>query len=357
MDIKIGDTVRYLNDIGGGKVTAVLPDNRVLVMDESGFEIPVPLKEVVVVSRKKTAESRSKNESTNSSSVASNTEYKDLFFFPPGKLLSGNNNPKIFLGFVSQTEQVLNSQLFDLILLNDSNYTVFFVVNQIDTLNKPLVYPGILGPNCREKLNSINRNQLQTITEFQIHTVFYSKENLPIIRPWFSSVKVEYQLFERNTAFKTTVFFDQLALIYKLKDDALDEKILQYSLEKLRKENHTEQSNKILFDTSPKKQDKVKKTVEKLREVDLHIQALLDDPSIFTPKEILDYQMQTFRREMERAIIDNVERIVFIHGLGNGTLKTEIRKTLERDYKKYEYNDASFKEYGFGATMVTIVKK
>ncbi|HON18407.1 MAG TPA: DUF2027 domain-containing protein, partial [Salinivirgaceae bacterium] len=54
MEINIGDTVRYLNDVGGGKVVALLPDNRALVMDSStGFEIPVPFKELVVVDRQK----------------------------------------------------------------------------------------------------------------------------------------------------------------------------------------------------------------------------------------------------------------------------------------------------------------
>ena len=46
--------------------------------------------------------------------------------------------------------------------------------------------------------------------------------------------------------------------------------------------------------------------------------------------------------------------IVFIHGKGVGILKSEIIKAFKRDYKHLDYQDASFQEYGYGATMVII---
>ena len=57
---------------------------------------------------------------------------------------------------------------------------------------------------------------------------------------------------------------------------------------------------------------------------------------------------------MEANTKNKGRRIVFIHGVGNGTLKTELRKQLERKYKGINYQDASFREYGYGATMVII---
>jgi len=56
---------------------------------------------------------------------------------------------------------------------------------------------------------------------------------------------------------------------------------------------------------------------------------------------------------MESNAKNKGRKIVFIHGVGNGVLKNEIRKQLERKYKVY-YQDASFREYGYGATMVII---
>lgn len=48
--MKIGDKVRFLNEIGEGKVTGFQGKNIVLVEDSDGFEIPMQVNEVVVVS-------------------------------------------------------------------------------------------------------------------------------------------------------------------------------------------------------------------------------------------------------------------------------------------------------------------
>ena len=57
---------------------------------------------------------------------------------------------------------------------------------------------------------------------------------------------------------------------------------------------------------------------------------------------------------MEENKNNKHKKIVFIHGVGNGVLKNEIRKALEKKYKWHTFQDASFKEYGYGATMVIV---
>ena len=63
--------------------------------------------------------------------------------------------------------------------------------------------------------------------------------------------------------------------------------------------------------------------------------------------------MQTFHKTMTDAITNKAGKVILIHGIGNGTLKSNIRESLEKQYK-LPYEDASFREYGFGATMVMI---
>ena len=47
-------------------------------------------------------------------------------------------------------------------------------------------------------------------------------------------------------------------------------------------------------------------------------------------------------------------RSVFIHGKGEGVLRTALEKELKTTYKNQcRFQDASFREYGFGATMIT----
>ena len=43
--MKIGDKVRFLNEVGGGKVTGFQGKDIVLVEDADGFDIPMPVRE------------------------------------------------------------------------------------------------------------------------------------------------------------------------------------------------------------------------------------------------------------------------------------------------------------------------
>lgn len=47
--MKIGDKVRFLNDVGGGIITGFQDKNTVLVCGDDGFEIPTLVKDVVVI--------------------------------------------------------------------------------------------------------------------------------------------------------------------------------------------------------------------------------------------------------------------------------------------------------------------
>ena len=60
--MKIGDKVRFLNDVGGGKITAFRSGGIVLVEDADGFEVPIPQNEVVVLDEKKGGDVRKEKE-------------------------------------------------------------------------------------------------------------------------------------------------------------------------------------------------------------------------------------------------------------------------------------------------------
>jgi dsDNA-specific endonuclease/ATPase MutS2 len=99
---------------------------------------------------------------------------------------------------------------------------------------------------------------------------------------------------------------------------------------------------------------KVRQKKPDIEEVDLHIHEITDDYLKLSDGEILEIQLKRFYSVLEEAINDRNRKIVFIHGVGNGKLKYEIRKALDTKYPGLEYQDASFKDYGFGATLVTI---
>ena len=47
--MKIGDKVRFLSEVGGGRVAGFQGKNVVLVEDEDGFQVPMMVSEVVVI--------------------------------------------------------------------------------------------------------------------------------------------------------------------------------------------------------------------------------------------------------------------------------------------------------------------
>ena len=89
-------------------------------------------------------------------------------------------------------------------------------------------------------------------------------------------------------------------------------------------------------------------------EVDLHADVLLDSTRGLTNVDILTVQIKAFHDTMRQYAKDKGRRIVFIHGKGEGVLRATLLKELKNHYRHCTHQDASFREYGFGATMVTV---
>jgi dsDNA-specific endonuclease/ATPase MutS2 len=105
---------------------------------------------------------------------------------------------------------------------------------------------------------------------------------------------------------------------------------------------------------TPQPLKKSAKTEKPTVEIDLHINQLLDTTEGMSAGEMLSYQMNKFHETLKQYASKKGQKIVFIHGKGEGVLRTAIEKELKTRYKSHTFQDASFQEYGFGATMVKI---
>jgi dsDNA-specific endonuclease/ATPase MutS2 len=107
----------------------------------------------------------------------------------------------------------------------------------------------------------------------------------------------------------------------------------------------------------PKKRNKktVKPKERKLpkMEVDLHINQLVKNPRSLSNFEMLNLQLETAKRQLDFAIGKRIQKVVFIHGVGEGVLKEELY-SLFRKYENVKYYDADYQKYGLGATEVYI---
>ncbi|MBI4931915.1 MAG: hypothetical protein HY841_14230 [Bacteroidetes bacterium] len=92
---------------------------------------------------------------------------------------------------------------------------------------------------------------------------------------------------------------------------------------------------------------------DEIWEVDLHLREILDTGREISDHEKLLAQLKYFRKCMDAAIVYRIKKIIFIHGVGKGTLKQEIIHAL-KSYERTRHYDAPHKKYGFGAITVEI---
>lgn len=86
-------------------------------------------------------------------------------------------------------------------------------------------------------------------------------------------------------------------------------------------------------------------------EIDLHIENLLDNAKNLTNTEILLKQMANFKNTFLKAKDKRIQKLVVIHGVGEGVLKNEIRSYLTKQ-ENIDFFDASYLDYGKGATEI-----
>lgn len=114
----------------------------------------------------------------------------------------------------------------------------------------------------------------------------------------------------------------------------------------------------IVSEKSHKKPGKTQRVKPKERslppmEVDLHINQLVPKTRGMDNFEMLNIQLETAKRQLEFAISKRIQKIVFIHGVGEGVLRTELEYLFNR-YENVKFYDADYQKYGRGATEVYI---
>nr|WP_321246068.1 Smr/MutS family protein [uncultured Psychroserpens sp.] len=88
-------------------------------------------------------------------------------------------------------------------------------------------------------------------------------------------------------------------------------------------------------------------------EVDLHIHQITTSNKHMSNYEMLNTQLDTARYKLEFAIKKRIQKIVFIHGVGEGVLKAELDYLFGR-YDNVKFYPADYQKYGLGATEVYI---
>ena len=386
--IKIGDKVRFLNAVGGGKVVGFQDKNIVLVEEEDGFETPVLANEIVVVeagddmakAMSKEEKKKSAGTTTQSLHAAMNQGLDDedeaeiktsasarpsagsedeAPYFTDDLDSADGEKINISLAFMPVTEDKLQNTDFDLYLINDDNYFVSFFISTKDDSSFEneeerwvLREQGTIEPHTRLLLNRITNGHAGDWERINVQAIAFKDKRSFVQKPAFNaSLHLSPTRLYKQNAFTANDYFDRNALVLAVVKDDRQAAPTAISAESIEEAIMTKPAEK-----APALKTRIEKKEKKddILEIDLHIDKLLDDTTGMQPKDILDYQVSKFRQTMEAHKKEKGKRIVFIHGKGEDVLRKELWKRLTLEYPSCDKQDASFLRYGFGATMVTI---
>lgn len=366
MTAKVGDTVRFLNSVGGGIVTKI--DGQIAYVDDDGFETPTLLRECVVVgngdSFYRRDDKKSETKSAKPSAPAPSKEVVAPKPKPqPVAETPGGEKLNLVLGFEPADIKRLSDTTFDAFFVNDSNYSLYLTVatRPNESEKWTLRFGGLIEPGMQEFLFELTTAMLPEIDRIAVKAIpFKSHSDFTLKDTVDFEQRLDATKFARLHCFNANPYFEGKVLAVEIvKDDVpvrrrpvADAAAIAEAMQQKARDDRR----------APRPVAKVSKSSRQepmFLEIDLHAGELLDSLNGLSKADILNYQIDTFRRVMDENLKNPGTKIVFIHGKGDGVLRSALMKELNHRYKGHDVADASFREYGFGATQVTIrpVKK
>lgn len=338
----IGDYVRFLNQVGGGRITKI-NGQTAYVTDEDGFETPVLLRECVVVP------------SSNSTQAAIEAQSQPSVIETPAPTVAETpEGEKLTAVIIFEPHDIkrLSATDFDALLVNDSNYHLLYSValREATDMKWTSFASGTVEPGTQILLDEIAHDDLPSLERMSVQLIAYKPSKPYDAKPPVAvEVKIDNTRFAKLHCFAKSEYSPVPVITVPIVEaDKVNRPInlseaLENSVPKLKTEDRVQKQPS----SQPKKSDEVPV-------VDLHIDSLIDSTAGLSPADMLSRQIEEFHRHMKLIKKRPGAKIIFIHGKGEGVLRHAILDQIRRYYPKCETQDASFREYGFGATQITI---
>lgn len=389
-DVRVGCLVRFLNAVGGGRVSRITKDTA-WVEDPDGFEMPTPLSECVVVeegdsfvpaykppvlSRPKGSQSagggavspkanlpqdtersiaealRHQSATPSSASLAS----QEPRLREPHSFVPASGEVNAALAILPVDELRLGNTPYEVYLINDSKYSIYYVYSVGVGDRWDLRGHGLLLPERDLLLEEVESTDISHLERINVQLVAIA-DNPGIYKGTYSvELRLDPRRLLRVNSFEDNDYFTDRALVLELVNagatpkavvpitkEAVIQALDRTAPEKARDSHH---SSHAPASSRPRPEDPIV--------TDLHLEHWLDDTSGMSPLDMLRYQMTKFNEVMQRHASKTGSKLIFIHGKGGGILRTEIMRELSRRYPHCHSQDASFVEYGHGATLVIV---
>ena len=222
--MKIGDQVRFLSEVGGGRVAGFQGKNIVLVEDEDGFQMPMLINEVVVVGDEDydtkhvvEAKASSVKAALHAHDEDEETEPADrpITFRAKPEERRGGDKLSVYMAFVPMDVKELSQTRFETYLVNDSNYYLRYVYMTAEGNAWQVRAEGEIEPNTKEFIEEFGRENLNELEHGCVQMIAYKRDKHFLLKPVVNAqVRMDPVKFYKLHAFRENDFFEQPALIY-----------------------------------------------------------------------------------------------------------------------------------------------
>ena len=353
MKYKAGDKVKFLNDVGGGVIKKIISPTTVSVTTEDGFDIPMMTNEIILA------------ESSDTQGAVFNQDFSqsDVLLEPSTepmdrssklqKFSSLNSKPNgIYLAYIPQDQVWLLKDELDLFIINFTSFEILYSLILENEGEFEGIDYGSVEPFSKIHIQTIHRDDLTKWLKGFVQILFFKDKDSTIRLPLHTDFKIKPARFLEKESYFSTNFMEEKGVLYYLGQSVSAKEFQQIELQKDTENVQKVESQPIGVFMYEKTIDKYK-TDKHTAEVDLHIESIVDDHSKMDNSQILETQKRLFIKCLDSAIAEKLQKVIFIHGVGNGSLKREIITVLKQ-YPNLHYFDASMQKYGCGATEVLI---
>ena len=216
--MKIGDQVRFLSEVGGGRVSGFQGKNIVLVEDEDGFEIPMLMHDVVVVG----------SEEYDNSKV--NTTGKEQPFHAPPLKAKEREEPKekpvtfkpkplerregerlnLYLSFLPDDVKEISSTGFESYFVNDSNYFMQVSLMSAEGASWRLRFCGIIEPNSKLFVEAFDRSEVNDLEHLCVQAIAWKQDKPFALKPAITTeLRLNLTKFYKLHVFHPNEFFNE----------------------------------------------------------------------------------------------------------------------------------------------------
>lgn len=308
---KIGDYVRFIDEKREGYITKEIDDQTVGVTDTDGFEIPVAKGNLTYV------HGHHANAATANNAMPS--QQVDEKFVEDGVYLAVAEDSKA-------------SVVAHFTLVNRTSYQLLLTLKTEKVGIYKGEFAGVVQPKSSVQVYTANLGDLDNWPNFTFQALFFASSNVKPKAPLLLEKRFKSKDFSGSKNQITEI--NKYGWLVRL-----DEPALVIDAKKLKESFFSQQVEKP-------------KVAKPGQEVDLHIERLRDDHHFLSQTEILNAQLEIFQKTLDAAIVHQMPSIVIIHGVGNGTLRDQIHKTISKHPQVRTFMDAKKEKFGYGATEV-----